>query len=166
MNNNLFFDFIVDKENKCIRVTREFAAPLTRVWDAWTNPEILEQWWAPKPYVARTLNMNFTEGGSWLYYMESPEGERHYCRADYQQIIPYKTYKGLDAFCDAQGVINTNFPRTQWNVSFEDKGEHTIVHITNYFDKLEDIEQIIALGFKEGFTMALGNLDELFTLKQ
>lgn len=160
MNPALLFDFTVDKENKCIRIAREFAANVPQVWAAWTTPEILEQWWAPKPYIAKTVSMNFTDGGTWHYYMESPQGERHYCRADYQQVITEQSFKGLDAFCDEHGNINTSFPRTQWNVGFQKMGEHTMVNIVNYFEKLEDIEQIISLGFKEGFTMALQNLDQ------
>ena len=45
----LLMDFSVDKENKRISVKREFAAPLSRVWAAWTESELLDQWWAPKP---------------------------------------------------------------------------------------------------------------------
>lgn len=50
MNSNLLFDFSVNKENKTITVKREFAAGLELVWAAWTKPELLDLWWAPKPY--------------------------------------------------------------------------------------------------------------------
>ena len=49
MSNNLKFDFIVDEENNTIVINREFDASIELVWEAWTNPEILEQWIAPKP---------------------------------------------------------------------------------------------------------------------
>lgn len=166
MKNILQFDFTVNKETKTINVKREFAAPKEMVWEAWTNPEILDQWWAPKPYKTVTKSMDFREGGTWFYGMVSPENECHWCRADYIKIKTHEFYNGLDAFCDAEGNINTEFPRTKWNVTFHDKGEHTLVEINNIFDDLDGLEKIINLGFKEGFTMALSNLDEYFSAKR
>lgn len=161
MNPNLQFDFIVNKENNTINVKREFAAGLQLVWDAWTKPELLDQWWAPKPYQTRTVSMDFREGGMWLYYMESPQGEKHYCLNHYKKIVPLKNFSGLDAFCDEKGNVNTEFPRTVWNNTFIEKSNDiTTVSIVAQYEKLEDLEKIISLGFKEGFTMALGNLDQ------
>ena len=71
MSFNLAFDFSVNKENNTINVKRVFAAALPLVWDAYTNSEILDQWWAPKPWKARTKTMDFREGGHWLYAMGS-----------------------------------------------------------------------------------------------
>ena len=92
--------------------------------------------------------------------MVSPEGIIHWCRNDYQKIELLKNFSGLDAFCDENGAINTDFPRTVWTNTFTDNGETTTVNIVAKYEKLADLEQIIAMGFKEGFTMALGNLDE------
>ena len=52
MTNDLLFDFTVDKTTKTVFVNREFAASLSLVWDAFTKQEILDQWWAPKPWEA------------------------------------------------------------------------------------------------------------------
>ena len=49
MKNHLLFEFIINKEDQTVHVNREFDANLSLVWDAWTKPEILDQWWAPKP---------------------------------------------------------------------------------------------------------------------
>jgi uncharacterized protein YndB with AHSA1/START domain len=57
MSMNLMMDFVVDKSNNIITVKREFAAELPLVWDAYTKSEILDQWWAPKPWKARTKTM-------------------------------------------------------------------------------------------------------------
>lgn len=161
MNPNLQFDFIVNKENNTVNVKREFAAGLQLVWDAWTKPELLDQWWAPKPYQTKTISMDFREGGMWLYYMESPKGERHYCLNHYKKISPLKSFSGLDAFCDEKGNVNTEFPRTVWNNSFvETSNDITTVNIVAQYESLADLEKVIEMGFKEGFTMALGNLDQ------
>ena len=78
MKSPLLFDFTVNKENNSVQVTREFNADLPLVWEAWTNPEILDQWWAPKPYQTKTKSMDFRVGGVWLYAMVSPENETHW----------------------------------------------------------------------------------------
>lgn len=162
MKTALLFDFTVNKEDQTIVVTREFDANLPLVWDAWTKPELLDQWWAPRPYKTVTKSMNFVEKGMWLYYMISPEGDRHWCKKDYQEIKNQEYFKDLDAFCDENGVTSTEMPRTLWTVKFNPKSDQTTVTITLKYEKLEDLEMIISMGFKEGFTMAMENLDELF----
>lgn len=166
----LLFDFTVNKENKTIHITREFAANLDLVWEAWTNPEILDQWWAPKPYKTRTKSMDFREGGRWLYEMFNTESknqqECHWCKNDYIKIEYQSMFSGLDAFCDENGTVNSDMPRTQWTNQFSEYGEKTLVTITARYDSLTDLEKVIEMGFKEGFTMALENLDDLLkTLK-
>jgi uncharacterized protein YndB with AHSA1/START domain len=156
----LTFEFTVNKENNTINAKRAFAADLDLVWQAWTKPEILDQWWAPKPYITKTKFMDFNLDGHWLYAMISPQGETHWCRADYKHIEIHKSFSGLDAFCDESGIINETFPRSLWNNEFISDGENSMVNITIKYNSLSDLEKIIELGFKEGFTMALGNLDE------
>jgi PhnB protein len=159
MNKTILFDFQVDKETRTIRVDRSFEAPLDLVWAAWTESDILDQWWAPKPYRNVTVSMDFREGGRWHYYMISPQDEKHYCLFDYHTIIPQHMYAGMDAFCDIHGNISDMMPRMQWKNSFESQGDETIVHVQIQLEKIEDLETIINMGFKEGFTMGLGNLD-------
>jgi uncharacterized glyoxalase superfamily protein PhnB/uncharacterized protein YndB with AHSA1/START domain len=160
MKSVLNFDFEVDKINNQINVKREFAAEVPLVWQAWTDPEMLDQWWAPRPYVTHTQSMDFRDGGRWFYAMVSPEGEKHYCVADYSHIENQKIFKYTDAFCDENQNINTEMPRTQWSTSFSEVGENTLVNIKLQYQTLADLENIISLGFKEGFTMAMDNLDQ------
>ncbi|MCB0403054.1 MAG: SRPBCC domain-containing protein [Flavobacteriales bacterium] len=160
MKSNLKFDFTVNKENNTVHVEREFAANLELVWEAWTNPAILDQWWAPKPYRTKTKSMDFREGGMWLYAMISPQDEKHWCKNDYHQIEHQKSFSGLDAFCDENGTLNKDMPRTLWTNRFTENGKTTTVNIVAQYESLADLEKIIALGFKEGFTMALENLDQ------
>jgi len=169
MKNLLQFEFTINKENNTVNVKREFAANADLVWKAWTTAELLDQWWAPKPYTVKTKSMDFREGGMWLYAMVGPEGESndcHWCKNDYVKIEAKKWFSGLDAFCDEEGNVNPAMPRTAWETKFEDNGDKTLVTITAKYDTLADLEKIVEMGFQEGFTMALGNLDDLLlTLK-
>ncbi len=164
MNSNLLFDFTVNKESNTIHIKREFDANLELVWEAWTNPELLEQWWAPKPYHIETKILDLKVGGMWLYAMVSPQDEKMWCKADYKAIEVNKLLSWLDAFCDENGIENTIKPRSLWTNNFSETNGITTVNITLKHDKLEDIEQMIEMGFKEGLTMALENLDELLLI--
>jgi len=161
MKSHLQFDFSVDKENKTIVVKREFDAALPWVWKAWTTAELLDQWWGPQPWRAETKTMDFREGGNWLYAMVGPEGERHWARIDYISIMVEKYIKAMDGFCDEQGTLNPAFAQNLWETTFSAQGHLTAVECTLTFDKLEDLEMIISMGFKEGFTVGLNQLETL-----
>lgn len=161
MKTSLVMNFSVDKENNRVNVEREFAAPVGKVWAAWTQSELLDQWWAPRPWKARTKSQDFREGGTWIYAMVGPEGEEHWAKLDYKKIDPQKSFSGIDAFCDENGKLNEEFARSTWTNTFTEADGTTTVSVVIQYDKYEDIQQIMEMGFKEGFTMALGNLDEL-----
>jgi PhnB protein len=157
--------FEKDLANKKLIITRSFNAELPLVWDAWTKSEILDEWWAPKPYKAETKSQDFREGGMWHYAMVSPEGNKHWCRADYKTIDAQKQFSYIDCFCD-EIATPTDFPRMHWVNSFSQSGDVTDVHIDITFEKEEDIQKIIEMGFKEGFTMGMDNLDEYLAAKK
>jgi uncharacterized protein YndB with AHSA1/START domain len=161
MNANLLFDFTVNKETKTIYIKREFDADVNLVWKAWTTAELLDQWWAPLPFRNKTKVMDFRDGGMWHYSMISPDNEVHWCRFDYEKITHGRRYRGLDAFCDEAGNINTDFSRMQWENSFSQSENGTVVNITITVDSFETLEKIMAMGFQEGFTMGMNQLEEL-----
>ena len=166
MKQDLEFEFSVNKENKTITVKREFAAELPLVWDAYTKSEILDQWWAPKPWKSRTKTMDFREGGHWHYAMVGPEGEEHWALANYKTIDPKRRFTALDGFADADGVINTQMPQSKWEVSFTPEDDFTLVENRITFDDLAQLETTIQMGFKEGLTMAMENLDQILAAQK
>ena len=161
MNTKLPFDFLVDKENNTLTVRREFAANRQLVWDCYTQSELLEQWFAPHPWKAKTKIMDFREGGHWLYAMCGPEGEEHWGRMDYEKIQPIDSYSGMDGFCDENGILNPELPRAGWDVTFSDKGENVVVSTLVSYRSLADLEIVIQMGMKEGLTLCLDQLESL-----
>jgi uncharacterized glyoxalase superfamily protein PhnB/uncharacterized protein YndB with AHSA1/START domain len=160
MNSNLLFDFTVDKDKNAIKVMREFAANLSLVWDAWTKPELLDLWFAPKPYQTKTKSMDFREGGFWHYAMISPDNVAHWNRTDYKKIEDKKSFSGSDAFALEDGNINPDFPRSQFTNVFREDAFTTTVTITIVYESLSDLEKVVQMGFKEGLTMTLNNLEQ------
>ena len=165
MKNDLLFDFTVDKTTKTVFITREFDAGLSLVWDAFTKPEILDQWVAPKPWISRTKFMDFKVGGRRFYAMVSPEGQERWAIQEYRSITPKTNFKMFNAFADAGE--NPELPGSDWDYTFSEQNGKTKVHITIYNESLARLEKMIEMGFKEGFTMSMTNLEDLLaTLSQ
>lgn len=163
MNPNLQFDFLVDKNENTITVKREFAANRQLVWDCYTKSELLDQWFAPKPFTTKTKSMNFSEGGHWHYAMIDPEGNKHWGYLEYLTIQPIESYTALDAFCDESATLNPELPRAKWNVAFKDKSGNALVQTIVAYESLADLEQIIQMGMQEGLSSTLERLDELLS---
>lgn len=165
MNMNPQFDFLVNKETNTITVKREFDAPQSDVWAAWTDPELLDQWWAPKPWKSVTKSMDFSEGGRRLYAMVGPNGEEHWAFSDYTSINPKDNFSYSDGFCDSNGNRTESLPDSDWIVNFSESDGITTVYVEIKHKSLEDLKKIIEMGFKEGFSACLDQLTLIFSNK-
>ena len=158
-------DFVVDKGTKTVTITKEFAYERSLVWDAYTKPELLDQWWAPKPWMSRTKVMNFEVGGRRFYAMVSPEGDERWIVQKYTSITPKTNFKIFNAFADENE--NLELPGSDWDLNFSEQDGKTTVTTTIYNESLERLEKMIEFGFREGTLGQLQNLEELLaTLKQ
>jgi uncharacterized protein YndB with AHSA1/START domain len=159
MTNNLLFDFTVDKAAKKVFITREFDADLSLVWDAFTKAEILDQWVAPKPFIAKTKVMDFKVGGRRFYAMISPEGHERWAIQKYTSISPKTNFKMFNAFADKDE--NPELPGSDWDYTFTEQNGKTIVNIIIYNESAARMEKMLEMGFTEGFKMTLNNLENL-----
>ena len=157
--NDLLLDFTLDKSKKTAFINREFDADLSLVWDAFTKQEILDQWWAPKPWASKTKVMNFKVGGRRFYAMVSPEGLERWSIQKYTSISPKTNFKFLNAFADKDE--NPELPGSEWDLGFSEENGKTKVSVSIYNESLERMEKMIEMGFKEGFMMTLKSLEAL-----
>jgi uncharacterized protein YndB with AHSA1/START domain len=162
MNSNLLFDFSVNKENNTIYIKREFDANIEMVWQAWTTPELLDQWFGPKPFKAETLSMDFREGGFWLYTIKSEEYGQQWGKTDYHKIVNLKYFTASDSFLDENQNIIPDYPISSWKIEFNQGKNSTTINVTTTYKTLEELEKMIEWGYMDGFTAVLENLDELF----
>ena len=160
---NLLFDFTVDKATATIHVTREFAADLDLVWDAFTKAEILDKWMGPKPYRVQTKEMDFRVGGRWLYAMIGPENAppTRYSLAEFVEIQPKTSFTTKNSFSDENGnPVDSGFTFSITKNSFEVTGDKTTVHIAKKMQCLAQLEKFIELGYEKGTAAGMNNLDE------
>lgn len=161
MKDNPLFEFTVNKATKTVLVIREFAADLSLVWDAFTKPEILDQWWAPKPWTSKTKYMDFKVGGRRFYAMVSPEGQERWAIQKYTSISPKTNFKFFNTFADKDE--NPELPGSDWDLNFSEQNGTTTVRVSIYNESLARMEKMIEMGFSEGFKTTLNNLEDLLT---
>ena len=90
-------------EKERMVVTRVFDAPRALVWEAWTNPKYVMQWWGPKGFTAPVCKIDFRVGGKFLCCMRSPDGQEGWNGGEYHEIVPHEKIVYSLYFADAQG---------------------------------------------------------------
>jgi uncharacterized protein YndB with AHSA1/START domain len=91
-------------------VTRIIDAPVKKVWEAWTKPEIIRCWWGPKDYTSPLAKVDLRIGGKFLFCMCAPKeqgGLDSYTVGTYSKIIPYKILEFMQSFADKEGNVIT-----------------------------------------------------------
>jgi uncharacterized protein YndB with AHSA1/START domain len=95
------------EENKKIIIERVFDASREKVWEAWTNPEIVKKWWGPEHFYAPSIKVDFRVGGKYIYAMHGPKGtefdKNMYSAGEYKEIVPMEKLVVTDYFSDENG---------------------------------------------------------------
>ena len=165
MTNN--FVFAPDLATKKIHISREFNAPVEKIWKAWTDPELLEKWWAPKPSRAVTKIMDFRVGGTWQFAMVTPEGQEHWIYAEFTAIENGKLISSKALFYDGEGNPVTSGPNWYRDTRFSSiEGDRTRVDIAVTYEDEATFKMFTDGFFKEGTAMGYNQLDELLALEQ
>lgn len=98
-----------------IEIVRRFDSPLDRVWKAWTEPELVKQWWGPEGFTAPSIEIDLRVGGKYIYAMRGPEGsewdKNMYIAGIYKEITPPEAHNSskqarlvmTDYFSDERG---------------------------------------------------------------
>jgi len=150
-----------DLDQRMLTVQRRFDAPRELVWRAYTDPALLDRWWAPKPWQTETLHMDFTVGGHWSYVMNGPDGERSFNRMDFLEIEVMDHYRCIDVFADESGNPVPGMPRQTFTTSFSGHDDKTDVVVVVDYESVEDLQKVIEMGMEQGVTMAQDQLAEL-----
>jgi uncharacterized protein YndB with AHSA1/START domain len=86
-------------------ITREVAAPVSHVWQTWTDPLRIRRWWGPKDYAAPSCNIDLRVGGAYLYCMRSTDGKDIWSTGVFKEIIPLRRIVCTDSFADEMGNV-------------------------------------------------------------
>ena len=164
--------FTIGDDKKTLIVERDFAADRSKVWAAWTKPELFSQWWGPRGWSTEVKAFSFTEGGTNHYGMKCEDpaqsdwfGKYSWGLMTFHDIDAENSFAYTDKFADENAVITPGMPVTETKQDFIAKDGVTHVVSTTTFAKPEDLEQVIAMGMKEGLEQTWDRLAELLTDK-
>lgn len=137
-----------NSEQQELQTTATFTAPLVLIWEAWTDPEKVVNWWGPDGFTTTIHEMDFREGGEWNLTLHGPTGTNYPNRSTYREIIPLKK------------IVFEHFnPHFIASILFESKEGGTEIQWNMLFDSPEQFELIVkAHKADEGQKQTIGRL--------
>nr|WP_240633485.1 SRPBCC family protein [Paenibacillus montanisoli] len=110
---------------------RGFDVPRNAVYRAWTEPELLAQWWGPNGFTNTFHTFDLRPGGAWEFTMHGPNDTGYPNRSVFQEIGP-----------DRIVVRHESSPRFTLTATFQDDGGKTEVSFRQAFESLEDYKKL------------------------
>jgi len=152
-------DITTDPENLTMTLVADAAAPVARLWDAFTDPRQLERFWGPPGWPATFTSFDLRPGGRVDYHMTSPQGEFAGGSWEVLAVDEGRSFEVNDSFVDENGEKRDGFPAMRMTFVFEPTDAGSRLTNTTYFTSAEALEQVIAMGAIEGSRMAMNQLD-------
>lgn len=150
-----------DDEALTMTVVADFPVPLSRLWDAYTDPRTLERFWGPPTYPAVFTRHDMYPGGRSHYIMTGPDGDVSRGYWEYLAVTPLESFEVLDGFALADGSPNHDMPSMRMTFTFDETDEGSRMTNTTYFNTLEELEQLLGMGMAEGMRSAMGQMDDV-----
>ncbi len=143
-----------------IVISRTFNAPRKLVWDAWTDPQHIAQWWGPEGFATQVDVLDLRVGGTFLLHMRGPDGGLYPCKGIYREIVKLERIVYMGVAEDAHACGGGLPPRATVTVSFVEKNRQTTLTIHTALETAADRDAAIAHGFNEGWAGSLDHLGE------
>ncbi len=156
----------MSKENSTadreMSITRLLNAPRELVFEVWTNPKHIAQWWGPNGFTNTIHEMNVKPGSKWLFTMHGPDG------TDYPNEVVYHEIVKNEKLVYTHGSGIENDPR-QFNVivTFEAQGNKTLLTMRGIFGSKEELDFVIKEHHAlEGQKQTINRLEEYLAKMQ
>ncbi len=140
-------------------LTRLLAAPRAKVFRAWTEPELMKQWFTPRPWTTPVVETDVRPGGSNYILMRGPNGEEFPNRGVYLEVVKDERLVFTDAYTRAWEPSAKPFMTVV--LTFEDEGGKTRYTARARHWTAEDKAQHEAMGFHVGWGKATDQLEAL-----
>lgn len=148
-----------DLDRLTLTIVADFAAPLARLWDAYTDPRQIERFWGPPTYPSTFLRHDAAAGGRSIYRMTGPEGDTHYGCWEWTSVNAPRSFEVADSFANEKGEPNTDLPAMRMTFVFEATKTGSRLTTTSYFDSLEQLQQLVEMGMEAGTREAMAQID-------
>jgi uncharacterized protein YndB with AHSA1/START domain len=140
-------------------VVAEFPVPVQRLWDAYADPRQLELFWGPPTHPARFTRHDMYPGGRSEYAMTGPDGEVSRGYWEYLAVHPGESFEVRDGFAGPDGTAAAELPSMRMVFTFAATDTGSRVSTTTWFNSVEDLDQLLAMGMEEGMRQAMAQMD-------
>lgn len=134
-------------------VERQFTAPRALMFQVFTQPEHLKRWWAPQPYTIPICTIDLRPGGIWHYCMRSPEGQDHWARSVYREIVPPEKLVYTSTFADEHANFIEGIPEHLTTVTFTEEASKTQVSARVQFASAAALKVAVDMGMVQGMSI-------------
>ncbi len=138
-----------------ILIERVFDAPRDRVYAAFTDPELIPQWWGRREDKTTVDKMDVRPGGAWRFVTVSSSDGEHAFRGTFREVEPPERLVWTFEWEGMPGYVSVE------TVTFEDLGEQTKVISRSLFHTTEERDGMIESGMEKGLSESYAQLDEL-----
>lgn len=138
-----------DAADRMLRISKTLPAPVHLVWEVWTSPGHIENWWGPEGFTNTIHSMDVSDGGEWRFTMHGPDGKSYANRSIFEEVVPFKKI--------AFQHFNPNFRTT---VVFQPDKKETHMEWTMLFETKELFETVVkAFKADEGLEQNVRKLE-------
>ena len=139
-------------------ITREFAAPRDLVFQAWTDPKHVAQWWGPRGFTNPVCQWNAVAGAPIHVVMRGPNGVDYPMGGEFREITPPERLVMACGALNEKGEMLFEFVHA---VTFTERGGKTLVTVNSTVTKVTSQAAKYLGGFEQGMTMSLERLGDL-----
>ena len=147
-------------DNFDLVLERTIDAPREKVFRCFSDPKLLEQWFAPKPWLIKDVDIDLRPGGASKFTMHGPEGEVFPVSSVYLEVVPNEKIVTTDAY--SAGWVPAENPFFTAVMTFEDAGNGKTKYtaVARHW-RAEDKQTHEQMGFHEGWGQTAAQLEEL-----
>lgn len=143
----------MDNTNKTVTIKRTFNAPIDLVWEAWTTPEHIVQWWSPSGMPTKIIEHSFKVNGKWKYAMLMPDGNEFIAEGVYteieelERICSSANFRPMTEGVEIQSIFKKNGDKTDFTFN--------VIHPTEAYKIQQE-----KMGIQNGWGSVFTRLDE------
>ena len=137
-----------------IVLTREFDFPRDLVFEAFTRPEHIAQWWGPRGTTVPSCQMDFRAGGKWRFVSRDADGNEFGFRGEIREVVPPERIVQTFEFEGMPGHVSVE------TLHLEDLGGRTRMTVTSRFDSVMDRDGMLQSGMEKGAAESYDRLSE------
>ncbi len=152
-----------DPKALTLTVVADYPVPLSRLWDAYSDPRQLERFWGPVEWPATFTRHDMHVGGESHYYMKGPDGTMARGWWRFLAVEPLRLIEVEDGFADESGAPNTDMPSMRMTFNFEETTSGSRFTSVTYFTSIESMEELVKMGMMEGMKSAMSQIDALLS---